>query len=160
MWWAVPFPTEVQDVLHILRIASQWMFALFLTGAVLSFLMIFLAPLALYSKLVSIPIVILTFLATLTTTVATVLGTVIFIIFRNAARSQTQINLGAEVGTYMFAFMWVAAGAALLAFVIQLCLLCCCRSRRKAKKEWRNSRVGDGSMRGASEKDSASPART
>lgn len=125
------------------------MFGLFLTGAVLSFLMIFLTPLALYSKLVSISIVILTFLAALCTTVAAVLGTAIFVIFRNAARSQTQINLGADIGTEMFAFMWIAAGGTLFAFVIQLCLLCCCRSRRTAKKEWRKSQVAGESLQGS-----------
>jgi cbb3-type cytochrome oxidase subunit 3 len=135
----VAFPDEIQDVLKILKTASQWMFGLFLTGACLDFAMIFLVPLALYSKLVSIPVAIFTFLAALVTTVAAVLGTAIFIIFRNAARAQTNLNLGAELGNEMYAFMWIAAAFSIFAFVIQLCLLCCCRSRRKSKKEWRKS---------------------
>ena len=137
------------------------MFALFLTGACLSFVMIFITPLAIYSKLASIPVTILTFLATLTTTVAAVLGTAIFVIFRNAARAQTDINLGAEIGVEMFAFMWVAAGASLFAFLIQFCLLCCCRSRRKARKEFRKSReaggvVGAGGLTGRHHRASSS----
>ncbi len=115
------------------------MFGLFLTGAVLDFVMIFVAPLALYSKLVSIPVFLLTFAAALCTTAAAVLGTAIFVIFQNAARAQTDLNIGAAIGDKMFAFMWIAAGFSLFAFLIQLFLLCCCRSRRKSKKEWRKS---------------------
>jgi hypothetical protein len=127
------------------------MFGLFLAGACISFVMIFLTPLALYSKLASIPMAIFTFLATLCVVIACVLATVIFVIMRNAVRAQTEINIGAEIGVEMFAFMWVAGGAALFAFLIQLCLLCCCRSRRKAKKEWRKSMVGgEGMSRGVS----------
>lgn len=144
----VPFPTEVQSILHLLQTASNWMFGLFLAGACISFLMIFITPLAIFSKLASIPVAILTFLAALCVVVACVLATVIFVIMRNAVRAQTEIHIGAEIGVEMFVFMWIAGGAALLAFLIQLCLLCCCRSRRKAKKEWRKSMVGGEGMSG------------
>ena len=111
------------------------MFGLFLTGAVLDFVMIFLAPLSLFSKWVSLPITILTFFAALCTTVATVLATAIFIIFRNAAKSQTGLNINAEIGKKMFAFMWVATAFSLFAFIIQIGMCCCCKSRRKVKKQ-------------------------
>jgi len=157
---SIPFPGEVQDVLHILKTASQWMFALFLTGACTSFVSIFLCPLAVKSKLLSIPLVIFTFLASLTTIVATVLATAIFVIFRNAARAQTQLNLGADIGVKMFVFMWIAAGAALVAWVLQLFMMCCCRSRRKARREWEKENAGGrrGSLTSSAEKDE-SPAR-
>lgn len=115
------------------------MFGLFLGAVCMDFVMIFLTPLSLFSKLVSIPITVLTFLAALCTTIATVLGTVIFIILTNAAKSQTALNLGAKVGKEMFAFMWVATAFSLFALAVQLSLCCCCRSRRKAKKEFRKS---------------------
>lgn len=48
--------------------------------------------------------------------------------------SITEVNIGATLGIKMFAFMWVASGCALIAFLIQLCLCCCCVSRRDVKK--------------------------
>ncbi|KIW05138.1 uncharacterized protein PV09_03689 [Verruconis gallopava] len=155
----IAFPTEIQNVLHILKTASQWMFGLFLTAVVLDFVMIFITPLALYSKLLSLPIAIFSFLSALVTTVAAILGTVIFVIFRNAARAQTNLNIGANIGSEMFAFMWIAAGFSLFSFLIQMSLLCCCRSRRKAKKEWRKRHAN--SVNGSDkEKDDASPQRS
>jgi heme/copper-type cytochrome/quinol oxidase subunit 2 len=132
------------------------MFGLFLTATVFDFVMIFIVPLALYSKLASIPIATFTFLAALITTVAAVLGTAIFVIFRNAARAQTNLNIGANIGSKMYAFMWIAAGFSIFAFVIQLCLLCCCRSRRKSKKEWRKSHE-PGSLEGVEKDNEDSP---
>jgi hypothetical protein len=52
------------------------MFGLFLTGACLTFVMIFLVPLSVYSRWASLPLMILTFLAALFTTVASVIATV------------------------------------------------------------------------------------
>ena len=52
------------------------MFGLFLVGACLTFIMIFLAPLAIYSRWASLPLVILTFLNALFVTVAAVIATV------------------------------------------------------------------------------------
>lgn len=109
------------------------MFALFLVGIILSFIMIFLGPLAVYSRWASLPIVIVTFLAALFTTVATVLATVMFIIMQNAVTSVTELNIGANIGIEMFVFMWIGAGASLVAFVIQLGMCCCCASRRDVK---------------------------
>lgn len=45
------------------------MFGLFLAGACVTFVMIFIVPLAIYSRWASLPITILTFLAALFTTV-------------------------------------------------------------------------------------------
>ena len=131
------------------------MFALFLVGAVLTFIMIFIVPLAVYSRWASLPIVIFTFITALMTTVsrhpqpslgkthplthicfvqvATVVATVMFIIMQNAVTSATELNIGASLGIHMFAFMWIAAGTAILAFVIQLGMCCCCASRRDVK---------------------------
>lgn len=63
-------------MLKLVRIVSHWMFGLFLTGACLDFLMIFLAPLAVFSRWASLPLMIFTFLAALCTTVASVIATV------------------------------------------------------------------------------------
>ena len=75
-----------------------------------------------------------TFLAALCTTVASVVATVMFIIMQNAITQVQQLNIGASIGVEMFAFMWIAAAAAILAWIIQLSLCCCCASRRDVKK--------------------------
>ncbi|QDS76573.1 hypothetical protein FKW77_006994 [Venturia effusa] len=130
----IALPTEVTSVLDILKTASQWMFGLFLTAACLDFVMIFLQPVAVFSRLANLVITPLTFLAALCTTVATILATVIFIILKVAAESVDELNLRAKIGVKMFVFMWIATAFSILALLIQLCLCCCCASRRDVKK--------------------------
>jgi len=68
----------------------------------------------------------------------------------NAFTSVTEINIGATLGIKMFVFMWIAAGCAILAFLIQLGECCCCASRRDvrtgrkrgSKKAWNTETVG------------------
>ncbi|TKA79885.1 hypothetical protein B0A55_03655 [Friedmanniomyces simplex] len=130
----VALPAGVNDILGLIRTVSHWMFGLFLSGACLAFLMIFLVPLSIYSRWATLPIMIFTFLAALFTTVASVIATVLFVIMQNTITSVTQINIGARIGTEMFAFMWIASGAAIVAWIIQLGQCCCCASRRDVKK--------------------------
>ncbi|KAK4551971.1 hypothetical protein LTR86_010763 [Recurvomyces mirabilis] len=130
----IALPTQINDILNLIRVVSHWMFGLFLTGACLSTLMIFLVPLAVFSRWATLPIMLLTFLAALFTTVASVIATVLFIIMKNAVTAQESLNIGAAIGVKMFAFMWIAAGASILAWLIMLCLTCCCASRRDVKK--------------------------
>ncbi len=137
------------------------MFGLFLAGACLTFVMIFLAPLAVYSRWASLPLMVGTFLAALCTTVAAVIATVMFIIMQRAITQVEQLNIGASIGIEMFAFMWIAAGAAVLAWLIQLSLCCCCASRRDVKtgrkrgsmKAWRD----DGASADEKEKEKEAP---
>lgn len=109
------------------------MFALFLTGACLNFLMIFLAPLAVFSRWGTLPIMFLTFFGALVTTVATIIATVLFIIMRDAITQQQSLNIGASLGLEMFIFMWIASGTAIIAWVVQMGMCCCCASRRDVK---------------------------
>lgn len=53
---------------------------------------------------------------------------------QDAITKVQQLNIGASIGIEMFAFMWIAAGSAILAWLIQLSLCCCCASRRDVKK--------------------------
>ncbi|WPH01077.1 Hypothetical protein R9X50_00391200 [Acrodontium crateriforme] len=129
----IALPAEIDTILHIIRIVSFWMFALFLVGIILSFIMVFLAPLAVYTRWASLPIVIVTFLAALFTTVAAILATVMFIIMQTAITSVTELNIGASIGIEMFIFMWIGAITSVLAFVIQFGMCCCCASRRDVK---------------------------
>ena len=79
---AVALPVEIDKILELIRLVSNWMFGLFLTGACLSFVMIFIVPLAVYSRWASLPIMLFTFFTALVTTVASVLATVMVRAFR------------------------------------------------------------------------------
>jgi len=60
----ITLPSQVIDILAILRIASQIMFGFFLTGCVMAFLLIFVSLPAVYSRWLSLPITLLSFIAT------------------------------------------------------------------------------------------------
>lgn len=137
------------------------MFGCFITATVLAFIMIFLSPWAVSSHppsrhgnndptrpphrrvpfvlLRSLPFTILTFLTGLFAVVGAVIGTVMFIIFKNVFAGQNEVNIKAALGKQMFVFMWIAAGSTVIAFLLELgtcfaycccCCGCCHRSRR------------------------------
>ncbi|KAI9811623.1 MAG: hypothetical protein M1827_005372 [Pycnora praestabilis] len=97
----IVLPANIISVLKIVETASHWMFGLFLTGIVLSFLSIFITPVSIYTRWASFILSIFTFLAALTTTAATIIATVMFIIFRNVFTTATEVNIGAELGKEM-----------------------------------------------------------
>lgn len=131
---SINLPADINDILDLIKLVSKWMFGLFLTGTVLSFVLIFLMPLSIYTRWLTLPVSILAFLNALFVTVATVLATVMFIIFRNTIGGVGELNIEAEIGTTMFAFMWVASAFSIFAWLIQMGLCCCCASRRDVKK--------------------------
>ncbi|KAF7180122.1 hypothetical protein CNMCM7691_009288 [Aspergillus felis] len=159
---SIALPSDITDALKIARLASHWMFGLFLTATVLTFILIFLAPFAVSSRppqtispdpsvnhlhpphrrrtfvfLRAFPFLILTFLAALFTIVASVVATVMFIIFKNVFTSSGyDLNIGAELGYRMMAFMWIASAFNLLAFIVEIgsCCAACCGGR-KARKQ-------------------------
>ena len=110
------------------------MFGLFLTGTVLSFVLIFAMPLSIFTRWLTLPVAILAFLNALFVTVASVIATVMFVIFRNTIGGVAELNLEAEIGTTMFAFMWVASAFSIFAWLVQMGMCCCCASRRDVKK--------------------------
>jgi hypothetical protein len=129
----ITLPAEINNILDLIKIASHLMFGFFITGACMNFVNIFLAYLPLYSRWWSLFFVIWSFISTLLTVAASIIGTVMFIIFRNVITSQEGLNISARVGTQMFAFMWTASAMSLIAWIIHLCLSCCCASRRDVK---------------------------
>lgn len=130
----VALPAQINTILDLIKTVSQWMFGLFLTAAPLNFILMFVVPLSITSRWVSLPIAIFTFLGALITTVATVIATVMFIIMKNAITSATQLNIKADLGVEMFVFMWIAAVASILAWLIQMGMCCCCASRRDVRR--------------------------
>lgn len=129
----IALPADINKILKLIRIASNVMFGTFLTGVCMNFISIFITPIVIKSRWWSFPIAIWTFIAALLTTIGAVIATVMFIIFRNTITSQAGLNIGASVGTQMFAFMWVGAAFSIFGFVIHLGLTCCCASKRDVR---------------------------
>jgi hypothetical protein len=109
------------------------MFGLFLTGTCLTFVLIFLMPVSVFTRWLALPVAIIAFVNALMVTVASVIATVMFIIFRNTITGVAEINIGAEIGKSIFAFMWIASAFAIFAWLVQMGLCCCCASRRDVK---------------------------
>lgn len=126
----IALPADINKILDLIKLASSVMFCFFLTGACMTFVSIFIAPITLYSRWWSLPFAIWTFFATLFTTVATVIVTAMSIIFVNVATSQPGIKISATIGKPFFVFMWIATAFSILGLLIHLCLLCCLASRR------------------------------
>jgi len=80
-------PAEINNILNLIKIASHIMFGFFLAGICMNAVNIFLAPITLYSRWWSFPFAIWTFISALLTAVATIIATVMFIIFRNVITS-------------------------------------------------------------------------
>lgn len=110
------------------------MFGFFLTGLVLSALMIVVVPFCRRGAGIFFASL-FTLLAVLCTIIGSVIGTAISIILTSAATSFSDLNIGAQVGNIMLAFMWVASGLSLIAFLMQSAVCCCCRKRRKRERD-------------------------
>ncbi|KAL1964274.1 hypothetical protein VTN77DRAFT_7094 [Rasamsonia byssochlamydoides] len=177
----IALPIEITKALAIARVASHWMFGLFLVGAILSFLAIFITPLAVSSRppqiispdpqvnetlrphhrstfilFRSLPMVIFTFFTALTTTVASVVATIMFSIFRQAfVSNQVNLNIKAYLGTRMLAFMWIASGLTLIGFIVQVASCCCaCCGSRKARRQLKHQAILDDKHHGSNSSDS------
>lgn len=151
---SITLPTEIINILKLVRLASVWMFSCFLVGTVLTFLCIFLAPLGFSQRprwqhkakrifFRQFPITIFTFAALLFTAAASVIATVMFVIFQDKFSGAADLNIEASLGKPMLAFMWTATGLNLVGFFMQIgtcCGVCCCTGRRKAE---RRSRAAD-----------------
>lgn len=159
------------DALKLARIASHWMFGLYIVSAVLIFLSIFLAPLAVSSRppqsisahpqeneinhphrrrnfvcCRSVPLCIFTFLTALATVIASAIATALYAIFAHVFVSQeADLNIGAELGKPILAFTWIAAGCTLIGFIVQVasCCAACCGGR-KARKSLKQGGLASG----------------
>ncbi|KIW17757.1 hypothetical protein PV08_04952 [Exophiala spinifera] len=163
---SITLPTEVVDVLNLVKLASRWMFVCFLIGTVVSFLCVFVAPLGFSNRrprwqhkarrifLRQLPVTVLTFAALLFTAAGSVIATVMFAIFQDKFSGAEDLNIHAHMGKPMLAFMWVATGFNLVGFLMQIgtcCGVCCCTGRRRAERKSR--RAGAGVASPVTEKD-------
>ncbi|KAI9678102.1 MAG: hypothetical protein M1817_006046 [Caeruleum heppii] len=129
----IALPGEITKPLAIARTASRWMFGLFMTGTVLTFVSLLVTPFSLYTRWNTLLVSVLTFLAAFTTTAASIVATALFVIFRNVFSNATEVNIGATLGVKMFIIMWIGCGCTITGWLIQMGMLCCCASRRDVK---------------------------
>ena len=129
----VNLPSDINDILDLIKIVSRVMFGFFLTSACLSFVLMFLMPISIISRWWTLPVAILTFINALLCTAASVIATVMFVIFRNVISSVRELNISSSIGNYLFGFMWTASAFAIFAWLVQTGLCCCCASRRDVK---------------------------
>jgi len=129
----IALPAQINTILDLIHIISNVMFGLFLAGACLNFLLIFIVPLSIYSRWSNLPIAILVFIGALLTAGASIVATVMFIIFQVAITSATDLNIKANIGIEMFVFMWIAAVAAIVAWLTHMGMCCCCATRRDVR---------------------------
>lgn len=129
----IALPSTLTEILNILQICSHIMFAVFLAGTVLAFVMVFLSPLAMFSRWVSLPMAFLSSITFFLIFAGSVIASVISFVFKYAATAQSTLNIKATVGIKMFVFMWIATGFAFIGFVLHAGMGCCCTSRRDLK---------------------------
>lgn len=110
------------------------MFGFFLTGTVLSFVLAFFKPLMVTSRWAAFGIGVIGFVNAALVVVGAIIATVMFVIMANVFEDSSEVSIGADIGITMFVLMWIAAAFALAAFIIDLCLMCCCASRRDVRK--------------------------
>ncbi|KAI0455914.1 SUR7/PalI family-domain-containing protein [Xylaria acuta] len=144
---SIALPSEINDILNILRIASHIMFGFFLGGIILNAILLASSLVVLYSRWWSLPIGIVSGISAVIVIVAAGLGTAISYVFQAALNSQPDLGVSASVGKKMLAFEWIAAGFTLLAFIVHAGLGCCCTSRR----DMRTGRKGGRNVQGGTE---------
>lgn len=130
----IALPSELTEILNILRLCSHLMFAFFLAGTVLAFALVFLSPIAIFSRWWSLPMAILSAVTFVLIFAASTIASVISFVFKYAATAQQSLNIDASVGLKMFVFMWLATGFALVGFILHAGMGCCCTSRRDLKR--------------------------
>ncbi|KAI0472896.1 SUR7/PalI family-domain-containing protein [Xylariaceae sp. FL0804] len=149
---SIALPSEVNDILRILRILSHIMFGFFITGLLLDVILMLVTPIVALSRWWSLPLSLISFLALLLVGVASILGTAMSLVFKYALTSQSDLNVGVDVGLKMFVFMWIATGFNLLAFLIHAGMGCCCTSRRDLRTGRKGGRHMDDQTVASTEK--------
>ena len=129
----IALPSAVTSILTVIRLSSQIMFGFFLSGCVLSFLLIGLTPLALRSRWWSLPLGLTATVVGALLFSAAAVGTLMGVAFRVAMTSQQDLNISASVGTPMLVLMWLAAAFATVATVFHVSMGCLCLSRRDVR---------------------------
>ncbi|KAM3439354.1 hypothetical protein NHJ13734_003740 [Beauveria thailandica] len=126
----IALPSQVITILKLLRIGSQVMYGCFMAGTVLNAVLLLLTPLATRRRLFSLFLSIIGLLSVIVLVIASVIATVISVAARIALTAQDQLNISAEIGVKMFAFMWIGSVLTVVAFLLHSAMGCFCRPQR------------------------------
>ncbi|EHK45121.1 hypothetical protein TRIATDRAFT_299839 [Trichoderma atroviride IMI 206040] len=143
----IALPSEVVTILTLLRIGSQVMYAFFMSGIVLNFVLLLATPLVLRTRWFSLFTSLVGGVAGIVLTVAAIIATVISVAAKIALTAQDQLNIQCDIGAKMFAFMWIAALSTDFAFLLHAAMGCCCAPEKR-----NGSRIGSPSASTMQEK--------
>jgi hypothetical protein len=116
------------------------MFGFFLLGIIVSFLLIFLSPLVLLSRWYSYHFVTFAFISALLNFAGSTTATVMYVTFQKVITSQKELNIGAELGARMFAFMWLGTVFSIAGWAVHLHLAIVSRRKHHDTKKERRER--------------------
>lgn len=132
----IALPSEAVTVLNLLKMGSKIMYAFFMAGISVNFVLIFASLLVIRTRWFSLLLTLLAAIASIFVSVAAIIATVISIAAKVALTAQDQLNIRANIGVKMFAFMWIAAIFTDVAFLLHAAMGCCCKpDRRQASTE-------------------------
>lgn len=127
----IALPSEAITVLTILRIGSQIMYGCFMAGICINTVLIFLSPLVIRTRWWSLALSFLSAIAGIVVSLGAAIATVITFAAKIALTAQDQLNIKANIGVKMFVFMWIAAIATDVAFLLHAAMGCCCKPDRR-----------------------------
>lgn len=130
----IALPSAVITVMKLLRIGSQTMYVCFMAGTVVNFVLVFTTCLVIRTRWFSLLIGSMAGASSILLTVAAIIATVISVAAKVALTSQDQLNIHAEIGIKMFAFMWIGALLTDLAFLLHAAMGCCCKPNRGPRR--------------------------
>ncbi|KAI5857112.1 SUR7/PalI family-domain-containing protein [Tricharina praecox] len=116
----IAIPADISDALDMARKASHWMFASFFVG--ISFLLVsfLIGWLGHLTRRTAFTVTLISVIAGLFTTIGAGLSTILYSQFQGVFESSPEFNIRANMGQQMYAFVWLAAGFAILAAVVNV----------------------------------------
>lgn len=154
----VAVPPNIKSALIMARDVSHWMFGCFFVGVAFS-VVSFAAGWLNYKSYRILPLLmtLIAGTAALFTTIAAVIATALFCVFRRVFQERPDLNIHGSLGVKIFVFVWMAAGTSAAAFVVSCWVCCAYRSWGKrscgpsAKRESYHKHTGGGDSRGNDE---------
>jgi hypothetical protein len=127
----IALPSAVNTILNLLKLGQQAMFGFFMTGIVLSTILLLATPLVLRARAWSFPMSLVAGLVGACLTVAAGLATALSVGAQYALTAQQELNIRVHIGVRMFVFMWLAAAFADVAFLMHSAMACFCHLHRR-----------------------------
>ncbi|MCJ1355367.1 MAG: hypothetical protein MMC33_005358 [Icmadophila ericetorum] len=129
---SVEFASDQNRYVDLIRKASHFTFGAFFATTFSSFLLVFLSPITLRSRLAAVPIALLSFCSGMTTFLAAAVTTAQWAVIHNEIEKNINTVIP-TIGKMAFIFMWVAAACSLFGAFIQLGMCCCCGPRHTTR---------------------------